>query len=148
MFIVYNALHRLRASGEHLGCFQWGISAGAWVWASGGTAPLYLFEILCILNINYCCRWSDAIPNTSPKINEKLDTNELKPIHWSLSLVDNPIQDGSNCKIGIMEVSGFVPNDIPQNPASHFLFNSLAVLVRHNQSQKCLQIDPTSCEFF
>jgi len=42
----------------------------------------------------------------------------------------------------IMKVWGFLPKTITQKPASHFLYNSLAVLVRHRQAQKCLQINP------
>ena len=53
------------------------------------------------------------------------------------------IQNGNNCIIlGIVEVWGFHPNNITQKPASHFLFNNMAVLVRHSQAQKCLQINP------
>jgi len=52
------------------------------------------------------------------------------------------IQYGSNCKLVIMEVWGFQPKNIIRKPASHFLFNSLAVLVRYSQAQKCLQINP------
>jgi len=36
---------------------------------------------------------------------------------------------------------GFLPNNITQKPASHFPCNSLAVLVRHIQAQKCLPIN-------
>jgi len=39
-----------------------------------------------------------------------------------------------------MEVWSFLPKRITQKPASHFHYNSLAVLVRHNQAQKCLHI--------
>ena len=48
------------------------------------------------------------------------------------------IQYGNNCIFGIMEVCSFQPKYIIQKPASHFLFNSLAVLVRHSQAQKCI----------
>jgi len=44
--------------------------------------------------------------------------------------------------LGIKEVWGFQPVNITQKPASHFLFNRLAVLVRHSQAQKYLQINP------
>ena len=51
------------------------------------------------------------------------------------------IQYGSNCILGIVEVWGFQSINIAQKPASNFLFNSLAALVRHSQAQKCLQIN-------
>jgi len=41
-----------------------------------------------------------------------------------------------------MVVWGFLPNNITQKPASRVLFDSLAVLVRHSQAQKCFQINP------
>ena len=41
-----------------------------------------------------------------------------------------------------MEVWDFEPKNITQKPVSHFLFNSLAALVRHSQAQKCLKINP------
>jgi len=41
-----------------------------------------------------------------------------------------------------MEAWGFQPKNITQKSASHFLFKSLAALVRHSQAQKCLKINP------
>jgi len=43
--------------------------------------------------------------------------------------------------LGIMEVLGFSTQKHHPKPASHFLFNYLAVLIRHSQAQKCLQIN-------
>ena len=40
----------------------------------------------------------------------------------------------SNYMLGIMEVWDFLPNNITQAPASHFLYSSLAALVRHSQA--------------
>jgi len=37
---------------------------------------------------------------------------------------------------------GFLPKNIIPKPASHLLCNSLAILVRHSQAQKYLQINP------
>jgi len=51
------------------------------------------------------------------------------------------VQYGSNCILGIMKVWGFQPKYITQKPASHFLFNSFAVLVMHSQAQIYLQIN-------
>ena len=39
-------------------------------------------------------------------------------------------------------VLSFLAKNITLKPASNFLHNSLAVLVRHSQAQKCLQSDP------
>ena len=60
--------------------------------------------------------------------------------YMSSIVIHQPIivQYGSSCILGIMVVSVFLPNNITQNPASHFLYNSLAALV----SPKCLQINP------
>ena len=40
----------------------------------------------------------------------------------------------------IMVVYGFLHNNITQKPASHFLYNSLAVLVRHSQAQNVFRL--------
>jgi len=50
--------------------------------------------------------------------------------------------------LGIMEVWDFQPINITQNPASHFLFNSLAVLVTLSQAQTCLQFSPKPFQQF
>jgi len=52
------------------------------------------------------------------------------------------IQYGGSWILGIMKVWGFHPKNITKKPASYFLFNSLAILVRHSQAKKCLQINP------
>ena len=42
-----------------------------------------------------------------------------------------------------MEVLDFLAQKYhPKKPASNFLHNNLAVLVRYSQAQKCLQSDP------
>ena len=48
----------------------------------------------------------------------------------------------SDCILGIMKVWGFQLINITQKPDTHFLFNSLTVLVRHSGARKCLQINP------
>jgi len=42
-------------------------------------------------------------------------------------------------KLGIMEVKGFLPTKNLK-----FLYNSLAVLVRHGQAQKCFWLNPSN----
>ena len=44
--------------------------------------------------------------------------------------------------IGDHAVLGFLAQNVTLKPASNFLHNSLAVLVRHSHAQKCLQSDP------
>jgi len=44
--------------------------------------------------------------------------------------------------IGIMKVWGFWPEIITQKPAWYLLSDTLGVLVRLSQAQKCLQINP------
>ena len=41
-----------------------------------------------------------------------------------------------------MQFWAFLSKNVTLKPASHFLHNSLAILVRHSQAQKCLQSDP------
>jgi len=41
-----------------------------------------------------------------------------------------------------MEIWGFQSKNITQKPASHFLFNCLAALVRHSQAQKMSSDQP------
>ena len=40
-----------------------------------------------------------------------------------------------------MKVWGFLPKNPTYKPAKHLLWDSMAALVRHNQAQKCLQIN-------
>ena len=44
--------------------------------------------------------------------------------------------------LGIMIVWGFWPEIITQKPALYLLSDTLGVLVRLSQAQKCLQINP------
>ena len=46
-----------------------------------------------------------------------------------------------------MVVWGFLPNNVTQKPASQFLYNSLAVLVGHSQTQKSFQIIPIAFHY-
>ena len=61
---------------------------------------------------------------------------------WYLTTLVNSIavnksqEYGIDCILGITEVWGSQPKNIIQKPASQFLFDSLAVLVRHSQAQK------------
>ena len=47
----------------------------------------------------------------------------------------------TTCILGIMQFWAFLPKNTTLKPASNFLHNSLAVLVRHSQAQKSLQTD-------
>ena len=59
-----------------------------------------------------------------------------------LSLSTKKLSKVNICMLGIMKVLGFQPKNITQKPVLHFLFNSLAVLVRYSQAQKCLLSKP------